>query len=145
VKGVLFLCVANSARSQLAEGLARRLAPAGVNVLSAGSDAAGVNPLAIAALAEFGIDASAQTSKRVFEVDLGLVDTVVTLCAEEVCPVLPGGYRRFHWPLPDPTAVPPEERMEAFRRTRDEIAYRLEGFFHQQQPGAHDSPGAQHA
>jgi thioredoxin type arsenate reductase len=145
VKGVLFLCVANSARSQLAEGLARRLAPPGVNVLSAGSDAAGVNPLAIAALAEIGIDASGQTSKRVSTVDLSQVDTIVTLCAEEVCPVVPRGYRQFHWPLPDPTAVPPDERMDAFRRTRDEIARRLEGFFHQQQPGAHDSPGAQQA
>jgi arsenate reductase len=143
VKGVLFLCVANSARSQLAEGIARRLAPPGVDVLSAGSDAAGVNSLAIAALAEIGIDASGQTSKRVSTVDLSRVDTVVTLCAEEVCPVLPGGYRRFHWPLPDPTAVPPEERMDAFRKTRDEIARRLEGFFHQQQPGAQLSPGAQ--
>jgi arsenate reductase len=146
VKGVLFLCVANSARSQLAEGIARRLAPPGVNVLSAGSGAAGVNPLAIAALAELGIDASGQSSKRVSDVDLGAVDTVVTLCAEEVCPIVPAGTRRIHWPLPDPAGVAPADRMAAFRATRDELLARLtELFRHQQQPpGAHASPGAQH-
>lgn len=120
---VLFLCVANSARSQMAEGLARALAPAGYRFLSAGSTPRTLNPLAVAALAEDGIDISTQRAKSINDVRLGDVDTIVTLCAEEVCPVVPGTVHRLHWPLPDPAAHPgtEAERLAAFRAARDRL------------------------
>lgn len=120
---VLFLCVANSARSQMAEGLARAMAPPGYRFLSAGSAPRSVNPLAVTALAEDGIDITAHRSKRVDDIPLEHVDVVVTLCAEEVCPVVPGSIRRLHWPLPDPAAAPGDEaaRLSAFRAARDRL------------------------
>ncbi len=126
--GILFLCVANSARSQMAEGLARARFGDAVRVQSAGSDAAGVNPLAVKVLAELGIDISRQTSKTVDTIDPATVDTVVTLCAEEVCPVFLSKARRLHWPLPDPTAGggTEDEQLARFRKTRDEIRRRIE-------------------
>lgn len=126
--GILFLCVANSARSQMAEGLARRLAPPGIQVYSAGSEPGSVNPLAVRAMAEIGVDISGHRSKSVDEIPVDRVDVVVTLCAEEVCPVFPGPVRRLHWPVDDPARAggSEAERLEAFRRTRDEIARRLE-------------------
>ncbi len=93
---VLFLCLANSARSQMAEGIARALAPAGVKVSSAGSAPTRLNPLAIRALAEIGVDISGQRSKSVDEIPPSEVDVVVTLCAEEVCPAFLGKALRFH-------------------------------------------------
>ena len=125
---ILFLCVANSARSQLAEGLARARFGEAVRVQSAGSDAAGVNRFAVKALAELGIDASGQTSKTVDTIDPATVDTVVTLCAEEVCPVFLAKAQRLHWPLPDPTAGggTDEEKLTRFRQTRDEIRRRID-------------------
>ncbi|HSB63741.1 MAG TPA: arsenate reductase ArsC [Thermoanaerobaculia bacterium] len=126
--GLLFLCVANSARSQMAEGLARAHFGDAVHVQSAGSDAAGVNPLAVKVLAELGIDISGQTSKTVDTIDPKTVDTVVTLCAEEVCPVYLAKAEHLHWPLPDPTAGggSEEEKLARFRQTRDEIRRRIE-------------------
>ncbi len=100
--GVLFLCVANSARSQMAEGIARARAGDRLSIQSAGSAPSRVHPVAVQALAEIGIDASAQRSKSVDEIDRTTVDTVITLCAEEVCPLFLGAARRLHWPLPDP-------------------------------------------
>jgi arsenate reductase len=128
VPGLLFLCVANSARSQMAEGLARARFGDAARVQSAGSDAAGVNPLAVKAMAEVGIDISAQTSKKVGTIDPGTVDIVVTLCAEEVCPVFPRRVKKLHWPLADPTAGggSTEEQLARFRAARDEIRRRLE-------------------
>jgi arsenate reductase len=127
-RGWLFLCVANSARSQMAEGLARRLAPPGTTVYSAGSEPSSVNPLAVRAMAEIGIDISGQRSKSVDEIPVDRVDVVVTLCAEEVCPVFPGSVRRLQWPIDDPARAggSDAERLEAFRRARDEIGRRLE-------------------
>lgn len=124
---ILFLCVANSARSQMAEGVARSLAPQGVRVSSAGSAPSRLNPLAVRALAEVGIDISTHRSKGVNEVPPADVDVVVTLCAEEVCPVFLGKALRFHWGLPDPAGVggDDEARLEAFRRVRDELRRRL--------------------
>jgi protein-tyrosine-phosphatase len=123
---VLFLCVANSARSQLAEGLARRLAPASVDVASAGSEPGTIRREAVAVLAERGIDASSQRSKGIEAIDAERVTHVVTLCAEEVCPVFPGDVERLHWPLPDPARVEGEaDRLEAFRAARDAIEARL--------------------
>jgi arsenate reductase len=89
VKSILFLCVANSARSQMAEGLARQMFGAGVRVQSAGSSPSQLNPLAVTAMAEIGIDISGQMAKSVGTIDSSTVDTVVTLCAEAVCPVFP--------------------------------------------------------
>lgn len=124
---VLFLCVANSARSQLAEGVARSLVPSWMHVRSAGSQPTSLRPEALDVLAEIGIDALAQRSKRFDEVPLELVEVVITLCAEEVCPVLPVPALRAHWELPDPAAVDgaPSLRRQAFRDTLDELLLRL--------------------
>jgi arsenate reductase (thioredoxin) len=126
MRSILFLCVANSARSQMAEGLARARVGDRVRVQSAGSTPTRVNPAAVAAMREVGIDISAQSSKAVAALDLAGVDTVVTLCAEEVCPVVPGNVRRLHWPLPDPAAAPEEARPQQFREVRDAIAAHIE-------------------
>jgi len=126
--GILFLCVANSARSQMAEGLARARFGDAVNVQSAGSLPSRVNPLAIRALAEIGVDITHHRSKSVAEIDPATVDLVVTLCAEEVCPVFLGKAKRLHWPLPDPGAAEGtgEERLARFREVRDELMHRVE-------------------
>jgi arsenate reductase len=128
MRGLLFLCVANSSRSQMAEGLARVRFGERVRVASAGSSPARVNPFAIAALDEVGIDISGQRSKSVDSIDPASVDLVVTLCAEEVCPAFLGTVRRLHWPLPDPAggAGSDAERLAGFRSVRDELARRLE-------------------
>jgi protein-tyrosine-phosphatase len=128
---ILFLCVQNSARSQLAEGIARFLAPPGVTVSSAGSSPAFVRPQAIQVLKEIGIDISAHRSKSIEEIDAASVDAVVTLCAEEVCPVFLGTAVRLHWGLSDPAKSPGDEsaRLNAFRATRDELFKRLKLLF----------------
>ena len=126
-RGLLFLCVANSARSQMAEGIARSLAGDRLRIESAGSAPSRVNPLAIRALAEIGVDASTQRSKSVDEVERAAVDTVITLCAEEVCPVYLGRALRLHWPLPDPAGrATPDTLLAGFRAVRDELRQRLE-------------------
>jgi arsenate reductase len=112
----------------MAEGLVRAMFGDRVEVRSAGSMPTHVNPYAIAALAEKGIDISAQHSKNVDEIDPATVDVVITLCAEEVCPVLPGRVERLHWPLPDPAGAPPDEAPARFRAVRDEIERRLRAF-----------------
>jgi arsenate reductase len=123
-KSILFLCVANSARSQMAEGLARAKFGARLRVQSAGSQPSEVNPLAIEALREVGVDISAHVSKSVDTIDPVSVDLVVTLCAEEVCPMGLAGVRRIHWPLTDPAGQ--NRSIERFREARDEIARRLD-------------------
>lgn len=131
-KSLLFLCVANSARSQMAEGLARSLLGPGVRVASAGSKPSRVNPYAIEVMGELGIDLSTHHSKSVDTIDPASIDTVVTLCAEEVCPVFLGQARRLHWPIPDPAsddaALPREELLARFRTARDTIRGMLERF-----------------
>jgi arsenate reductase len=129
--GYLFLCVANSARSQIAEGLARSLAPADVKVLSAGSQPTRVRPEAIAVLSEIGIDIGDQRSKDVAEIPAVEVDTVITLCGEEECPVFLGAAARLHWGLPDPAGVGGDTaaRLDAFRATRDELRRRIGALF----------------
>ena len=128
---ILFLCVANSARSQMAEGIARSLAPHGVKVSSAGSSPTSVRPQAIQVLNEIGIDISGHRSKGVDSIDVGSIDTVITLCTEEVCPVFLGKTHRIHWCLPDPGAVTGAEeiRLNAFRAVRDELLRRLRVLF----------------
>ena len=126
-KALLFLCVANSSRSQMAEGLARHLGPPGLRVMSAGSQPSGVNPLAIAAMREIDIDISGHQSTSVQDVEIAQVGTVITLCAEEVCPVFLGEAERHHWPFPDPAAArgSDEERLARFREVREMIRTRL--------------------
>lgn len=126
---LLFLCVANSARSQMAEGLARTLFGNLVRVQSAGSQPTRVTPNAIAAMREVGIDITGQRSKSVDAIDPASVGAVITLCAEEVCPVWPGKLARMHWPLPDPATqdpdVPADAVLARFRAVRDELRFRL--------------------
>jgi len=126
---ILFLCVANSARSQMGEGLGRMMFP-GLRIQSAGSRPSQVNPYAIEVLAELGIDASTHTSKSVQDIDPTTVDLVITLCAEEVCPLFLGKAERLHWPIPDPASddpnLSPEQMRARFREGRDEIRRRLE-------------------
>lgn len=131
-RGILFLCVANSARSQLAEALARQRFGDRIRVQSAGSQPSRVNPVAIEVLAELGISATDQHSKSVSTIDPATVGLVITLCAEEVCPVFLGQAPRLHWPIPDPASpkdhVPPmtrDELLPRFRQARDTIAARL--------------------
>ena len=112
---VLFLCVKNSARSQMAEGLAREMAPPGYRFFSAGSQPGVLSPFAVEALAEAGIDIAGHRSKGLHEIPLDDVDVIVTLCAEEVCPYVPGNVTRMHWALPDPVD------LAAFRAIRDEL------------------------
>ncbi len=126
-KGWLFLCVANSARSQIAEGLARAMAPAGVTVWSAGSAPTRVRPEAVAVLEEIGIDISSHQSKAVGDIPASQVDLVITLCGEEECPLFLGQATRIHWGLDDPASVQGSDpaRLDAFRRTRDALRTRF--------------------
>ncbi|TAK23067.1 MAG: hypothetical protein EPO40_27740 [Myxococcaceae bacterium] len=129
-RDILFLCVANSARSQMAEGLARKLFGARIAVQSAGSEPSQVNPYAIEVMREVGVDLTTHRSKSVETIDPATVGTVITLCAEEVCPVFLGAARRLHWALPDPASKDPslsrDEMLARFRATRDQIQGRLE-------------------
>lgn len=129
---VLFLCVANSARSQMAEGLARMLLGDRVPVQSAGSEPSHVNPYAIEVMREVGVDLETHHSKSVQTIDASQVGTVITLCAEEVCPVFLGKARRLHWPIPDPASKDPsisrEEMLARFRTARDTIRGMLNRF-----------------
>jgi len=131
-RSILFLCVANSARSQMAEGLGRLIFGDRVRVQSAGSDPSSVNPYAIEVMRELGIDLTTRLSKSVETIDPDSVDTVITLCAEEVCPLWLGRARRIQWPIPDPASsdasLTREEMHARFRTTRDAIRKLLEAF-----------------
>jgi len=111
----------------MAEGLARAMLPAEVKVWSAGSRPTRVRPEAVTVLAEIGIDISGHRSKAVTEIPAAEVDTVITLCGEEECPVFLGQATRLHWGLPDPAAATGSEaeRLAAFRQVRDEIRARI--------------------
>ena len=126
---VLFLCTGNSCRSQMAEGFVRALGGESIEVQSAGIEAHGQNPRAIAAMAEAGIDISGQESTRLDDDMLERVDLVVTVCghADEHCPVLPAGVERVHWPLPDPAKATGTETEigDTFRAVRDDIHRRV--------------------
>lgn len=127
---ILFLCVANSARSQMAEGLARHFGGSKIKVQSAGSKPTQVNPYAIHALKEIGIDISKHHSKSVKDIDLSKIDLVITLCAEEVCPILPIKTKKLHWPIEDPAGKEghDEVQLQRFREARDKIRERLKEF-----------------
>lgn len=131
---ILFLCVANSARSQLAEGLAKDIFKDKAEVQSAGSVPSGkVQPWAIEVLKEEGLDISSHWSKSFDDLSLDFIanlNYVITLCAEEVCPVLASPAKRLHWPIPDPAGHlgSPDEQMARFRLSRDTIRARLQAF-----------------
>jgi arsenate reductase len=124
---ILFLCVANSARSQMAEGLARSILGSKADIFSAGSAPTHLNPFGIAAMKEIGIDISGQSSKSVNALPAAEMSLIITLCAEEVCPVVPAQVRRLHWPIADPAGkgASDAERLQAFRVARDEIRARI--------------------
>lgn len=128
-KTVLFLCTGNSCRSQMAEGYARQLAGDDVEVLSAGIEAHGLNPRAVAVMAEDGVDISAQASTRVTDDMLARANVLVTVCghADEHCPVVPAKIEKHHWPLSDPAKAEGDEAaiMVEFRRVRDDIRQRV--------------------
>ena len=125
---VLFLCTHNAARSQLAEGLLRARHGDRYRAASAGTAPGRVHPLAVEALREVGVDASAHTSKPVSAFPDG-AEYVVTVCdnAREACPVFLGATRLLHWPFPDPAHATgtDDERMAVFRTVRDSIADRI--------------------
>lgn len=127
---VLVLCTGNSARSQMAEGLLRSLSKGAVEAHSAGTHPSRVNPLAIEALEEVGIDISGHRSKSVEEFAGQPFDVVITVCdnAKESCPIFPGAPERLHWSYEDPAAVEgsKEERLRAFRMVRDDLTERLQ-------------------
>jgi len=127
---VLFLCTHNSARSQMAEGFLRELGAGRFDVASAGTEARGLNPLAVQAMAEEGIDISLQESKTLERYLSEPFDLVVTVCdeANEACPYFPNAKERRHWSFPDPSAVQgdDETRFAAFRAVRDAVRERIE-------------------
>lgn len=129
---ILILCTGNSARSQMAEGLLRHMAGERFEAFSAGTRPAGLNPKAVQAMAEVGIDISGQRSKSVEEFQGQPFDYVLTVCdnAREACPVFPGTAKRIHWSLDDPAAAQgsDEEQLHAFRKIRDELQGLLRGF-----------------
>jgi len=126
---VLFLCTGNSCRSQMAEGWAKRLGGGAVEAESAGIEAHGKNPRAIAVMREAGVDISGQESTRVTDERITRADVVVTVCghADEHCPLLPPGVKKIHWPLSDPAKATGSEDqiMAQFRATRDEVRRRV--------------------
>jgi arsenate reductase len=139
---VLFLCTHNSSRSQMAEGFLRALGGARYEAFSAGTQARGIHPLAIKAMAERGIDiseAAGHRSKTLQEFLGQPMDLVVTVCDEtaEECPFFPGARRQEHWSFPDPSAATgsEEERLAVFRQVRDAIEARLRAWL-AVQPGS---------
>ena len=126
---ILFLCTGNSCRSQMAEGWGKQLGRDVAEVESAGIEAHGKNPRAIAVMREAGVDISGQESTRVTDDMIARADIVVTVCghADEHCPLLPPGVKKVHWPLTDPAkATGTEDQILAqFRATRDEVRRRV--------------------
>ena len=129
-KKIMFLCTANSCRSQMAEGFAKKFGKDLIEVYSAGLMTAGVHRRAIAVMKEVGIDISKQDSKEIDEELLRQMDIIITLCvnAEEYCPITPPGIKRIHWPIKDPvgTIGTEEDILKEFRRARDEIKEKVQ-------------------
>ncbi len=129
---VLFVCTGNSARSQMAEAVLRRRGGAAFDVVSAGTEPKGVNPLTVRVLAEVGIDIAGARSKSVQEFLGQPFDYVITVCdqARESCPVFPGVHESLHWGFDDPAAATGTEaqRLAAFRRVLGEISLRIKPF-----------------
>jgi arsenate reductase len=139
---ILFLCTHNSARSQMAEGFLRSMARDQFEVASAGTEARDVNPLAVAAMREVGVDISGQTSKTLDRFMDQSWDHVVTVCdsANEACPIFPRATSRLHWSFDDPSAArgSESERLAVFRRVRDEIQARIARWLREQTSAAGD-------
>jgi arsenate reductase len=129
---VLFLCVSNSCRSQMAEGWARALGAGVLEPFSAGQKATWVQPNAVRVMGERGVDIRSQWSKTVDKVPVNELDYIVTLCAEgaEFCPSVPGPAQRLHWGIDDPVSVKGDDEavIAAYRRARDEIEARVKSF-----------------
>lgn len=136
MRTILFLCTGNSCRSQMAEGYAKRVAPEGVTVYSAGIEKHGLNPKAVACMNEKGIDISHHTSNDLSEIPVDEVTEVITLCghANETCPRFPGKVKRTHWGLTDPAKAEGSEEEVAcvFREVRDDIFKRIDAYFAEQ-------------
>lgn len=130
---ILFMCVANSARSQLAEGLARQIFPE-AEIESAGSRPGKLNSYAVTVMKEIGVDISKQYSKSIDDLSpefIAGLDYMITLCAEEVCPTMVSKAKKLHWPEPDPATkepLPEDEALGRFRAARDAIGARLQAF-----------------
>jgi arsenate reductase (thioredoxin) len=137
MRRVLFICTHNSSRSQMAEGLVNHDLAGKVKGFSAGTDPTFVHPLAVAAMAEVGIDISRQRSKSLDEFVDEKFDFVITLCdhAAESCPVFFGGTRRMHMGFPDPSIVTgtEEEKLSFFRKLRDQIRKEIVGYLSPQE------------
>lgn len=130
---ILFLCVHNAVTSQMAEAIARELAPSHVRVSSAGSLPTGVHPFALTVLEEAGWGTEGLVSKHVDEIDSSSVDTVISLCEEEVCPIYLKECNHLYWPLPDPEEIIGDQAMlAAFRTIRDELERRIRELFAQE-------------
>ena len=126
---ILFLCTGNSCRSQMAEGWAKWIGKSLFEIQSAGIETHGKNPRAITVMKEAGVDISDQESTKVTDDMLVQADLVVTVCghADELCPLLPSGTKKEHWPLEDPAKAQgtEEEVMDQFRASRDDIEIRV--------------------
>jgi arsenate reductase len=129
-KRVIFICTHNSARSQMAEGLLRHLAGERYEVFSAGTQSTRVNPLAIKAMAEKGIDISQHTSDHIDKFMGMEFEYVITVCdnAKESCPYFPTNKTQWHWSFEDPAAATgtEEQRLSKFREIRNQIEQRLQ-------------------
>lgn len=129
---ILLLCTGNSARSQMAEGYLRHIAGDSFEIASAGIEPKGLNPLAVEAMREIGVDISAQRSKDVREFLGSPFHYVITVCsnAREKCPIFPATFKSLHWDIADPAAATGlhEEKIAAFRRARDEIIVHITQF-----------------
>lgn len=122
---ILFLCVANSVRSQMAEAIAREMFGQEAVVASASPTPATAHPLAVEVMAEIGMDIGEQRQHDVTPSDMADYDVVVTLCAEEVHPALPPRVKHLRWPVPDPELARPEEALTVFRQVRDQLRERI--------------------
>ena len=130
---ILFMCVANSARSQMAEGLARHILGAKANIQSAGSHPSRVNPFAIRVMQEIAIDISNHRSKTIDDLSPGFIvtlDYLITLCGEEVCPAMVSKAKKIHWPFADPAGRKgtEEEQLQFFREIRNAIQKKIQAF-----------------
>ena len=132
---ILFLCVGNSGRSQIAEGLAKNMLPKSYDIRSAGSEPAkNVHSDAIFVMSEIGIDISSHKTKSIDSLNMEFVNKlhhVITLCAEEVCPIVPNSTNTLHWPNEDPDndSYTKTQSENAFRKTRENIFNLLKKFF----------------
>ena len=132
---ILFLCVGNSARSQIAEGLAKSMMGPEYNIQSAGSQPSGsVHKNAISTMKEIGIDISDYESKSLEDLDMDFmydIDYIITLCAEEFCPTLNNKAKKIHWANEDPDnySYSDQQLEKEFRRTRENIFKLLKKFF----------------